>query len=141
MRHLATAFQINGTAGSSFSGSKAKPFKASGKSPNPPQNARGGSTDQMDRHSQMDNMDEWLGLCPPWNLSGLQVVAWPPFMSKHSETRPQGMMALLSWPKLLASQNGFHLLSQLMFQVFNQLFVILKTPRGSKLALKICVHF
>lgn len=81
------------------------------------------------------------GFVLPEICAGLQVVAQPPFMSKQSETRPQGVMALLSWPKLLATQESFHLLSQLMFQLFNQLFVILKTPRGSKLALKICLHF
>ena len=54
MRHLAAAFQINGTAGSSLSGSRVKPYKALGESPNPLQNAHGGSV----TFSQMDNLDE-----------------------------------------------------------------------------------
>lgn len=82
-------------------------------------------------------------LSSPKSVLGCEAIAWPPFISKCSETRPQGMMALLSRLKLLASQGGVS--SPLTVNVSSdppaQLFIILETPRGSKLALKIRLHF
>lgn len=106
MRHLAAAFRINGTAGSSLSSSRVKPYKVPGKSPNPLQNMCGGS--------------DW-GFVLHKNPCLATKSLHDHLISKHSETQQQGRMVLLPWPKLLASQEGFHLLSQQVFQVFHQL--------------------
>lgn len=85
----------------------------------------------------------WLGLCPPQkSVLGHKVVAWPPYKQaqRNPVARQDGLATVAEAARI---SGGFS--SALTANVSSvspaQLFIILETPWGSKLALKICLHF